>query len=291
MLSTIGSYDVPTDTELFVFFPSDYPREVTLKCNGSSKGGFYGSADNSYRRIASIGKYDTNNLTMEITIKNSSNNLYFKQTGDLHDYNSYIYYIDWDVFNRVFPLLGRMNMEIDHASTDDHIFGTVRTLDANQTMATTIAYDEGWNVFVDGERVKVFETADALLTFRIATPGEHTVELKYMPRVVRFGIICSITCAIVYILLLILYRWLVKIPLLSRVFTVSGDDLPAVEAPESKKGIAPGDLGDPCPLGEPVEHTTPSDADEKPFRIPPKKPAADKKSPAPSAGKNPKSKK
>ena len=56
--------------------------------------------------------------------------------------------------------------------------------------------------------------------------------------------------------------------------------------PESKKGIAPGDLGDPCPLGEPVEHTTPSNADEKPFRIPPKKPASGAITPSAPAGKD-----
>ncbi|MCQ2428832.1 MAG: YfhO family protein [Clostridia bacterium] len=271
------NYEVPTDKELFVFFPSDYPREVTLKVNGTSKGGFYGSSESSYRRIASIGKSTSTSLTLEMTIKNSSNNLYIKQSGDLHPYDSYVYYIDWDVFTEVFPRLQAMNMQIDPESTDDHIFGTVTTQEAVQTMATTIAWDEGWNVFVDGEKVDIFKTSDALIAFHIDGAGEHTIEMKYMPAVVRLGIICSIVCTVVFILLCILYPLLKKIPLLKVVFAVPGEDLPPVESAEERKGLEPGDLGEPGAFTEPVDHTVPSNADEKPFRIPPKKPASDGK--------------
>ena len=91
-------YDVPTGTELYLYIPSGYPREVKVAVNGSSKGGFEGGSDSTYRRIASLGKVTKSDLTLKLTIKNSSNNLYIRQKNtEGKVYDSYIYYIDMDV--------------------------------------------------------------------------------------------------------------------------------------------------------------------------------------------------
>ena len=63
----------------------------------------------------------------------------------------------------------------------DRISGTLTTTEDRQTVFTTIPYDAGWQVTVDGKQVDTYETLDALLAFD-AAPGEHTIEMRYMPK-------------------------------------------------------------------------------------------------------------
>jgi hypothetical protein len=106
-------------------------------------------------------------------------------------------------------MLDQPQLIIDDASEDDNIFGTMTTAAKDQTVLTTIPYDEGWQVYVDGERVEIYETLDALMAFNIAEGGEHTVEMKYMPTVYKLGIILS-TVAIITFLALVVIDFILK---------------------------------------------------------------------------------
>ena len=121
-------YDVPTGTELYLYIPSGYPREVKVAVNGSSKGGFEGGSDSTYRRIASLGKVTKSDLTLKLTIKNSSNNLYIRQKNtEGKVYDSYIYYIDMDVLTDAMTRLQQMGYRIDDNCPDDHMTGSITT--------------------------------------------------------------------------------------------------------------------------------------------------------------------
>jgi uncharacterized membrane protein YfhO len=260
-------YEVPTGTTLYLYIPSSYPREVKVSVNGSSKGGFDGSSDSSYRRIASLGQVSSSDLTLKLTIKNSSNNLYIRQkNSDGKVYDSYIYYVDMEVFADAMTRLQQMGYRIDDNCSDDHLTGSITTVQESQLIATTIPYDEGWNVYVDGEKVEVCRTADALLGFRIEGVGEHTLEMRYMPHTVSFGMAVSALAIFIFILLLIAYRWLLRIPLLRGVLTVPGKEINAAETSESSDSDKPlpGDIGYETPDVKPVSPDAPDDIDEKP---------------------------
>ena len=85
------------------------------------------------------------------------------------------------------------------------VSGTVTTADDRQLMFTSIPYDEGWNVYVDGEKVEIYEANNALVAFYVEGAGEHEVVLKYMPTTVFLGIVISITCLAIFILILRYY--------------------------------------------------------------------------------------
>lgn len=258
-------YEVPTGTDLYMYIPSGYPREVKVYVNGTQKGGYDGSTDSTYRRIASLGESDTSELTLKLQIANSSNNLYIRSKDEDGErtYDTLIYYIDQEVLADAMTRLQAMGYQIDEGYTDDHLTGSIKTEQTEQLIATTIPYDEGWKVYVDGERVETFRTADALLGFRIENTGEHTLEMKYMPNSIAFGIVVSVLATIAFILLAVLYRWLRRLPLVGAVFTVPGEPLPVAETPESRAAIAPGDIGDDPPEVEPVSADAPEDIDER----------------------------
>ncbi len=82
------------------------------------------------------------------------------------------------------------------------------TVDAGNggVLFTSIPYDEGWTVVVDGEECPVTKILGAFLSVRLPA-GTHTVEMKYFPRGLAAGslisaaalvilIICAVGCAL-----------------------------------------------------------------------------------------------
>ena len=88
--------------------------------------------------------------------------------------------------------------------TESNIVGTVNASYSGVLM-TTIPYDKGWHVKVDGKTVDTFAVSDALLAFDLSA-GSHVVELSFWPRGLTAGLIISGLCAAVVAVLLILLR-------------------------------------------------------------------------------------
>ena len=66
-------------------------------------------------------------------------------------------------------------------------------------MLCTIPYDAGWNVTVDGKKAEVFTALGNYMLFKVS-PGEHVIELKFIPQ----GLYIGIAVSVVTILLLLL---------------------------------------------------------------------------------------
>jgi uncharacterized membrane protein YfhO len=109
-----------------------------------------------------------------------------------------------DEFERAFEKLAQTNLKTNEKSTDDHIFGSITTHEENKTIMTTIPYDKGWRVYVDGKQVETYSIyGDSLMAFDISSTGEHEIEFKYMPDIyVTTGII-SATSTVVFIGLIV----------------------------------------------------------------------------------------
>ena len=60
------------------------------------------------------------------------------------------------------------------------------------TVQTTIPYDEGWKILVNGEKFEGYMTADALLAFDLPAAGTYEITLKYRPTVYIVGLILTI---------------------------------------------------------------------------------------------------
>jgi uncharacterized membrane protein YfhO len=233
-------YTVPENTELYFFYPTRYLREVSLKTKDKENGTFSGSekfGGSDTNRIVSLGEFKTGTMYLQVTIDNSSNNLYVLPK------DSYVYYIDMEVFKDAMERLGKTQYVIDSSSTDSHLTGTVTTTVEKQLMFTSIPYDAGWNVFVDGKKVDIYEANNSLLSFYVEGTGEHSVEMKYMPTTIALGITVSITCLIIFIVLLLIYPFVKKIPYLRKLVMIEGDELPAIATEEYMAEIEPGDIG------------------------------------------------
>ena len=92
----------------------------------------------------------------------------------------------------------RQNQAIQLTHWDNsHIRGTVTITDDSSVMFTSIPYDKGWTVKVDGKVVETRKIWNSLLGFAI-TNGEHTIELSFIPEGWKIGVGISIVSLIVF---------------------------------------------------------------------------------------------
>jgi uncharacterized membrane protein YfhO len=115
---------------------------------------------------------------------------------------SFIYYVDYDVLNEVYERLNEGQMVINEEYKEDDISGTITTRENGQVVMTSIPYDSGWTVSVDGKTVETFAAAGGLVAFDI-TAGDHTVTFNYTPKGLLVGGVVSALSLIVLIALLV----------------------------------------------------------------------------------------
>ncbi len=104
-----------------------------------------------------------------------------------------------DVFERGMQMLASNPLKIDRIGESD-LHGTIHT-EKGGTLMTSIVYDEGWTVKVDGQKVDTFEIGDALLAIELEA-GDHEIEFSYMPKGFVLGLCISIVSVLALVLLL-----------------------------------------------------------------------------------------
>jgi len=194
--------EMPTDAELYFYLPTNFPREIEISVSRNAnsfkkKGTFNG---NETARIISLGEYrEGDDIELEMTL--IKNQLYWLK--DTHCF----YYLDMEAFKNAMERLATDQLAIEEY-TERSFEGTFTASKEKQLVMTTLAYDNGWNVFVDGERVELIKTFGAFAAFYIeGEAGEtHTVEMFYMPKTIVIGFLISAVSILIFIALLIIDR-------------------------------------------------------------------------------------
>ena len=187
--STYVRYGItmPKEALLYFYAPSVYPREVELSVNDKEFEEFMASDSN---RIKALGVYKAGqNVSVKLTL--TGENLYM-QNGE-----HILYYFDTEAFTSVMTTLAKEQYQIAEFS-ETHFVGTLTTSKESATVLTTIPYDEGWQIRVDGKKVPITKSLDALVSFELEGVGEHTVEMKYSPRIVNIGAFISLGSLLAY---------------------------------------------------------------------------------------------
>ena len=168
-------------------------QNIYLYINGSNVNGF--EVDDKYYSITSDEYYTVDVGTKEIgDVKVKIN---FKDNNDDGIIKFYAYAIDDDKFKEFYNEINKNILKVTSYS-DTLIEGDV-TLKSDKVMLSTIAYDIGWKVYVDGKSVDTYKIADSYLAFDIKK-GSHKIKLVYYPDGMKLGVIASfISLAIIFI--------------------------------------------------------------------------------------------
>ncbi|WP_125605514.1 YfhO family protein [Lapidilactobacillus bayanensis] len=111
-----------------------------------------------------------------------------------------LYQLDQSVVNTDFKSLKRNNAEITQMA-GSQLTGTV-TIKKNQLLMTTIPYDKGWQVYVDGQQVKTTKAVKTFLAAKVK-PGRHQIHFVYRPQGWRLGWLISGCTALILLAILI----------------------------------------------------------------------------------------
>lgn len=87
-------------------------------------------------------------------------------------------------FKQAMKKLSDQGLDVETFS-DTSIVGTIQVREAG-TLFTSIPYDAGWTVKVDGNKVPASALADGLLSVELVT-GEHRIEMEYLPPKLLLG--------------------------------------------------------------------------------------------------------
>lgn len=191
---------VSDGTSVYFYFPTEYPRGIDWVFSASDQtrsGQMFGNEADCVDSLGNLKSGES--YLLDVTFK-ADDNMFYVMSQE-----SIFYYLDEAVFTEVFSKLAEGNFVIDADYSESHLTGSINVPENCGTVFTSIPYDEGWNIYVDGEKTEPIKTLDALLAFEI-TPGSHTIELRYCSSYMTVGLVISIIGLVLGILLIVIDR-------------------------------------------------------------------------------------
>lgn len=179
------NFDIPKTQNVYLYFDPIEIENINVY-NKTNSFSVNQNVDESY--ILDCGlckKGDT--LTVEIPLEGDV---------DTDTIECYMYGLDKAILDAGYEILSHSAMEIT-SFDETHIKGTV-TAAEGKALYTSVNYDEGWTVYVDGKEAKKEAIGDALIGIKLE-PGKHEIEFKYFPQGLALGGIISASTLVVLI--------------------------------------------------------------------------------------------
>ncbi|MFR5876474.1 MAG: YfhO family protein [Eubacterium sp.] len=195
--SDFGTVDITiktvNDSNLYVYITSPEIENVNYYWNNEEEDKYQGISE---PYIMDLGKHNKGD---EIKISLDCGSI----DTDSSYFEIYAYNIDKNIFESAFDMLSLGALNITSYS-DTKIEGTINA-GYEGILYTSIPYDEGWNVYIDGNKVNAYAIGDSQLAADISE-GEHKVLLKYSPKGIKYGLLITIAAWICVIAILIVQK-------------------------------------------------------------------------------------
>lgn len=188
------AYNITEDGNAYAYVESDSLEEATITCDEFEMTQDLSEpyiVDLGYRRAGEVVEID-----MPITAE------YFSGSIDC-----YVYVLNEENFEKGYEILSSGAME-DFTVTDTKVSGTVNS-DKKCVLYTSIPYDEGWKVTIDGKEVKTMSLSNNALLAVEMPAGEHDVEITYHAKGLMLGL-CISGGALAFIILFLIIRKIVR---------------------------------------------------------------------------------
>lgn len=111
-----------------------------------------------------------------------------KATRTYMDGTPLFYSFDAKELERVSAQLSEHSWKITEYS-DTYLKGTINA-EASQILYTSIPYEDGWTIKIDGNEAEPIDILDSLMAVKVG-PGTHTVEMSYAPPAFIKGLVLS----------------------------------------------------------------------------------------------------
>ncbi|OON85566.1 hypothetical protein BXO88_11535 [Oribacterium sp. C9] len=114
-----------------------------------------------------------------------------------------VYYFDYQALGKVYEKLNDESWNLS-SWNDTSLSGDITTKDGG-VMMTSIPYDEGWTVYVDGVKTELLKVKDTFIGVRL-DPGTHSIEMRYFPRGLKPGLLISFLSLLALIIINLLTK-------------------------------------------------------------------------------------
>ncbi|MDE6529488.1 MAG: YfhO family protein [Lachnospiraceae bacterium] len=181
---------------IYAYFSEDegIRNDLSPRLVSGTKGavGWLASDILSCPRVFALEKNDAGQYEAEIIMNENTLNVY-------HFNQYYFYYYDEARLQEAYEILAGRQMKITGVKGDT--IEAVVTADADApVLFTSIPYDDGWKVRVDGERIEPFSVVDGAFLALELPPGEHMLVFTYDSMTDRIGRILSVIGILAYML-------------------------------------------------------------------------------------------
>ncbi len=153
---------------------------------------------NETKRIMKLGDFkEGDRVTVELRLKDDA--LYLSKESKY-----FFYYIDYTALDEAFDQLSAAEMYVEDYG-NDYLKGTIDLPAGQELIFTSIPYDAGWNVYIDGEKAETLMVCDSLLAVK-STAGYHDIEFRYMPKGYVLAMIITAISLVVFICFIIFIK-------------------------------------------------------------------------------------
>lgn len=200
---------------LFVNATSDYKKDTKVELSVEEAGYYYAYSPKSGPKEIEVthGEFKktfsnlNRSITMDLGYVEAGSVISFEnvEKDSAKTLNLNLYRFDPDVLPEVYAAMSASPLIVEDFD-DTHVNGRIYTAEAS-TLYTTIAYEDGWTVTVDGEPVEWFPVKDAYIAVPL-TPGEHDVSFSFRVPYLTLGILITVASGLVMLLIAVLSRLL-----------------------------------------------------------------------------------
>ena len=219
--SIVRKYEIPESQNVYLYV--DCQSAETFNISGTNGLSKTQAPDDPY--VVDCGYFEKGEiLTLEITIPADKESGY----ADI-----YAVGLDMTNFEAGYNKLSASAMNITEF-TDTHIKGTV-DVKASELVYTSINYDEGWEITIDGEKIEPVAIGGALIGID-AAPGTHTIEMTYKPKGFMIGAIVSAGTLVAFIAALVIIH-IVKKKRYAKMLVAEIDEVSGTAQADEPTGI------------------------------------------------------
>ena len=192
-------------SDLYFYLPTLYKRQCSILIQPEieyQKGnepmqivGAYFAPTDDYYSILNLGEFERDEVVrIRVKLEDEEKAAYWLEP--------LFYSFDKASFERADEVLKHNNWNITEFK-DTYVEGTVKSNNDGQVLFTTIPYEDGWHIKVDGEKVKPLKAYDSMICVPLEK-GEHTVSMRFLPTYYVVGIILSVVGFLLMIFIFLL---------------------------------------------------------------------------------------
>lgn len=115
------------------------------------------------------------------------------------DYDYHVYEINYEVYQKLIKNINKNKLEITEYKNDSYFTSQIEVKE-DTLLFTTIASDNGWEVYVDNKKTKIDKIYDGLIGLNL-NKGKHQITFKYTVPGLKIGNTLTITTILIIILL------------------------------------------------------------------------------------------